>query len=216
MCRVVEAQMRRALYSFLYEGMTNPEASESFLRGGGFCPRHFRAATRLGVNRWAVGVVEIGILSERLMRRASEELSAAGKPGEWKNWRRLGRRKRGSGKPPFPGRDCMFCRERSAWEENSAAALEELTADAEFAAAIERNGLCLRHGQMGLEGWRGRKQREWLAALLERTAARLRAELGEFLRKYDYRFSHEAFGPEGDVVRRALEFLAGTEEGEQP
>jgi len=61
---------------------------------------------------------------------------------------------RGRGKPPFPGRDCVFCRERSAWEENSVAALEDLVADAEFAGAIERNGLCLRHGQMGRE--RGR------------------------------------------------------------
>ena len=61
---------------------------------------------------------------------------------------------RGRGKPPFPGRDCVFCRERSAWEMGATAALEELTADGEF-AAIERNGLCLLHGQMGLEGWRG-------------------------------------------------------------
>jgi ribosomal protein L13 len=39
--------------------------------------------------------------------------------------------------------------------------------------------------------------------------ARLAGELSEYLRKHDYRFSHEPYGPEADAVVRATEILVG-------
>jgi hypothetical protein len=39
--------------------------------------------------------------------------------------------------------------------------------------------------------------------------ARLMAELAEFCRNHDYRFRHEAWGPESDAWQRAIEVLAG-------
>jgi hypothetical protein len=210
-CRVVQDQQERALFSFLYEGMTNPDVSEKFLGGGGFCAEHFRAVMRLGTNRWSVGVVELGMLSERLLARASELLSPSGNRSRRKGLGRFAFHMRRRDDAPFPGRDCMFCRERGEWEGNAVGVLEDLVKDADLAAGIERNGLCLRHGQMGLQRWREPARRVWLAGLLDRTATRLRGELREFLRKYDYRFGQEPFGPEADVVPRAVEFLAGTE-----
>jgi hypothetical protein len=38
---------------------------------------------------------------------------------------------------------------------------------------------------------------------------KLRAELGEFIRKNDYRFIHEGFGTERDSWRRAVAMGAG-------
>jgi hypothetical protein len=210
MCRVVQEQEERALYSFLYEGMTNSEVCERFLRGGGFCAEHFRAVAGLGVNRWSVGVVEMGILSERLLARASEALSGTARR-RVKLWRRLALRNGRKSGPILPGADCMFCRERREWEENAAGALERLLEDSELTAGIERNGLCLRHGQMALGLWGNPARRKWLTGLLVRTASGLREELREFLRKYDYRFGQEPFGKEADVVSRAVNFLAGTE-----
>jgi len=210
-CRVVEAQEERALYSFLYEGMTNPEVREEFLRGGGFCAIHLREAASLGINRWSVGVVELGILAEQTLRRASAELKDGAKQRGSKAWRRLAIGKRRAERPLYPGRDCTFCRERESREAMAVESLEALAADAEIAAGIERSELCLRHGQMALEKWKGTERRAWLAELLERHAARLREELREFLRKYDHRFRKESFGAEADAVPRAVEFLSGAE-----
>ena len=41
---------------------------------------------------------------------------------------------------------------------------------------------------------------------------KLRAELGEFIRKNDYRFIHEGFGAERDSWRRAVVMGAGKKE----
>ena len=210
-CRVVEEQQERALYSFLYEGMTNAEVSERFLSGGGFCAEHYRAVARMGVNRWSVGVVELGILSERLLSRASEQLPRTAKRRGGKAGRWLGFQKRSGRDPVLPGADCMFCRDRRESEASAVDVLEKLQGDAELAAGIERNGLCLRHGLMAMERWKDGARREWLGGLLKHTASELREELREFLRKYDYRFREKPFGKEADVVDRAVKFLAGTE-----
>jgi len=107
------------------------------------------------------------------------------------------------------------CGERGEWEEGAVDVLEKLRADGEMAAGLERNGLCLRHGLLGLERWREAANREWLAGILQEAASRLREELREFLRKYDYRFGDEPFGEEEDAVSRAVDFLAGTEPEKQ-
>lgn len=41
----------------------------------------------------------------------------------------------------------------------------------------------------------------------------LSSELGEYLRKHDYRFSHEAYGEERDAFIRATEILVGAKRG---
>jgi hypothetical protein len=37
----------------------------------------------------------------------------------------------------------------------------------------------------------------------------LHGELGEFIRKQDYRFAHEAYGSEADAWQRAIALLVG-------
>jgi len=214
-CRVVATQQERALCSFLYEGMTNSAALETFLSGGGFCREHFRAATSLGVNRWSVGVVEIGILSEHLLSRAGAALGRLASGRRSRGWRRLASQKRPQAAPQFPGRDCVFCVDRGNWESSAIGALEALCDDPELAAGIERTALCLRHGQMALERWKSAARRAWLGDVLKRHLESLRQDLRKFLRKYDYRFSQEPFGREADAVPRAVEFVAGIEQGKQ-
>jgi hypothetical protein len=71
------------------------------------------------------------------------------------------------------------------------------------------DGLCLPHFRLALAQI---ADQETFTALVESQKAvwqRLSAELGEFIRKKDYRFQNENFGPEGDAWQRAIEAVVG-------
>lgn len=50
----------------------------------------------------------------------------------------------------------------------------------------------------------------WLLEEQRRRLDGLKAELEEYGRKHDYRYSHERYGKEGDDALRATEALAGS------
>ena len=50
----------------------------------------------------------------------------------------------------------------------------------------------------------------WIVEDHRRRLQQLLADLGEYIRKHDYRFSHEPYGPERDAVVRATDTLAGS------
>ena len=87
--------------------------------------------------------------------------------------------------------------------------LEELVEEPEFAKPLERNGLCIRHGQLSLQVWKDQAKRKQLFAQLEAQVSELSADLREFIRKYDYQYRDEPRGREQDSVLRALRFFVG-------
>ncbi len=71
------------------------------------------------------------------------------------------------------------------------------------------DGLCLAHFRLAVAG---ASNEAALSALLQAQTVvwqRLSAQLGEFIRKNDYRFQGESFGVEADAWLRAVEALAG-------
>jgi hypothetical protein len=99
-------------------------------------------------------------------------------------------------------RDCRACRAEREAERRYLDALAAMPVAAIQAPLEQGRGfLCLRH----LE----RLPASSLRAALEARLEAILAELSEFVRKSDYRFSHEARGPEGDSWLRAIRALGG-------
>ncbi|MBI3763863.1 MAG: hypothetical protein HY260_18620, partial [Chloroflexi bacterium] len=72
-------------------------------------------------------------------------------------------------------------------------------------------GLCLAHLRRALELTRSESAFETLVTLERERLTAFLAELDEFLRKNDYRFRDEGFGPEGNSWRRAIAWIVGQE-----
>ena len=72
------------------------------------------------------------------------------------------------------------------------------------AALTASQGLCFSHLQQALEHVRDPEKRKTLISLQREIMEKLRVELAEYIRKNDYRFTGEPFGPEGDARRRAV------------
>ena len=211
-CHALAEAEERSLHSFLYEGMTTAPALVRFLGGGGFCARHFRSVTRLGVNRWSVGCVELAILCRHILPRATRE--AAEVRARRRRIRILGARR--SGKSPaglFPGKECIFCLEGREREDRFVCLLELVFDQEDFQRAVSSAGVCLPHGAMALASWKSTPRAERLWEILRARSDHLAGEISSFLEKYDDRHRKESFGAEGDVVERAVEFLSGAERG---
>ena len=148
----------------------------------------------------------MAILCEDLTRQANAGLAnvAAVEPNS-----RTTLLRRRAARPFVPGHSCMFCQDNVDKERFLAEVLEELVEEPEFATPLERNGLCVRHGQLALQVWKDHAKRDELFAQLKAQVTELSADLQEFIRKYDYQYRDEPRGREQDSVLRALRFFVG-------
>jgi hypothetical protein len=210
LCLALRDVEERALFSFLYEGLSDPSSRERFVRGGGFCPRHFRIALQLTTASGHVGPFQIADACQMLLKSAAAGLTQAreAQPGDkWPVWRK----RRSEPTAALAGAECMFCADARDREKDLVVALESLISDLSIAEKVAANGLCQRHGQMALSAWKSPRSRNWLTQVLREQIDRLKHHVDEFLRKHDHRFRDEPPGPEADVVRRVVEFLLGPE-----
>jgi hypothetical protein len=205
-CTVVHASERKGIHSFLYEGMMSPSLRKKFLDSGGFCSRHFWMAKEIEEETWRRGSIAVAILCEDLTRQANAGLAnlAAVEPNSQTTLFRH-REVRAF----VPGHSCMFCRDDADKETFLAEVLEELVEEPEFAKLLDRNGLCIRHGQLSLQVWKDQAKRKHLFTQLEAQLSELSADLREFIRKYDYQYRDEPRGREQDSVLRALRLFVG-------
>jgi hypothetical protein len=203
-CRALGRIEEQSVFSFLYEGMSEPHALRRFVEGGGFCPRHFWWVMHMGLNRWGVGIVEVATLSREIVRAAMSGLSKDKRARDQptRSWFVHLRKQRSESR-------CMFCCELREREQALVELLEGLAGRSEFASALSETGICFPHARMSLNTWKQPGKAEMLLEFVRFRSNVFLGQLNEFLRKYDYRHKDEPFGPEIDVVQRAVEFLAG-------
>jgi hypothetical protein len=210
LCLALRDVEERALFSFLYEGISDPPTRDKFVRGGGFCPRHFRIALQQTTASGYVGPFQIADACQMLLNSAPAsptQARQAPRRDKWPVWQR----RRSESTADVAGAGCMFCADAREKEKDLVLALESLITDPAIAARVEANGLCRHHGEMAISAWKSATSREWAAQVLRGQLETLQHHINEFLRKHDYHFRDEPPGPEADVVRRAVEFLLGPE-----
>ncbi len=198
---------RQAILSFLWEGMMSPRGRNAFLKGNGFCARHFWIAKRIEEDEWPARGLGVAILCENLVTIAIEELPST---------RDLSRR---SALGPFRhkptvdvrggGWGCVFCHDWYMREESLIDILQYLKHKPTWPEKITRSPLCVRHSRMALRVWKETVDKLQLRAELAERLRQLQTDLKEFIRKRDWNCRNEPVGREQDAVFRAIRFLIG-------
>jgi hypothetical protein len=111
-----------------------------------------------------------------------------------------------------PPEGCPACAYQSEKETRLLTVMLDSLKDEQMRTALQASaGLCLPHVRRAFQFARSESTFEALVALTRDRLTKLRAELDEFIRKNDYRFRDEGFGPEGDSWRRAIAQIVGQE-----
>ncbi len=109
-----------------------------------------------------------------------------------------------------PTAECPACAHQRAMEEIAIHTLLKYLSDAPLIAALSQtSGLCVPHFSRALELVENTDQLQELLRLQRSVLERLRGELEELIRKYDYCFIGKGFGQEGDSWLRATGIVAG-------
>ncbi len=213
-CELVRQKPLHYIDHALYGLVTDPSAQNLFAETGGYCRRH--AGMMLAIP-WG-SALGVAILYNRLVEDAAARLKAERGAG-------AGRAKRGGlslnpfspkGRkvPPARGEnpDCLACKVERETEQGVLRTLvDTLRADdgRMTKAVVGNEGFCLYHLDLALAMDAGEKVGPVLRRHGLRRAERLLAELKEFIRKSDYRFTREQMGGEGDSWMRAVAWMTG-------
>jgi hypothetical protein len=205
-CAETIHEERRAIHSFLHEGMMSGQARKEFLDAGGFCSRHFWIAKEIEQECWPAGGIGVAILCENLLGRVLEGFPSSGL-GEQRNpfgnllwWRRAVNRRHLQG--------CTFCQSNENREKDVIVVLESLCDDKEFKQMLREGPLCVRHATDALRSWRDAQKRGWLVQLVCEQMESLIDDLREFIRKHDWQYRNEVMGREADAVVRSISVIA--------
>lgn len=221
-CTVTLRAVEHYLDSILYESVNVPPIRDAVIAARGYCNTH----------SWQVRALRGGLgaalMYRDVVRHVAERIATApdgnglsifagGGDGGSGMLGRLaaltgtesGARRAGQADPHV---DCPACQERTRFEELYLGAVFDHVGDEEFAAAFRSaGGLCLVHLDQALGLRVKRAVLERLLALQRAAMLALHDDLSEYIRKNDYRFTHEAMGVEGDSWVRAIAFAAGKE-----
>lgn len=213
LCHRLKTLSLRFLDSLFYERVTDVGTRVSLAKAKGFCNWHAWMSTEVPHSNSGIAIIYKDLLEaeiERLSDWVGKNDSAGSRP--------LGRRRRRSVRErllsSWKGKaSCPICRQVSAHERMDMGTLLDFIDEDVFSRAFEESpGICLRHLLSILEHF---DTHPHLPLLVERQLKKyqsLSVELGEFIRKLDYRFSKEPKGSEGDSWKRVIEQFAGHRE----
>jgi hypothetical protein len=218
LCRVGEYYGCKHLEWLLHEQVNDMATRITLTQSWGFCASH---AWRLQEMEWQQTHDGIGtaILWEWLVQRYRTILQRS--PGEprlpkkcrWPRW--LWRQ---HARPAEPLLQTFalesICPTCASQQQSEAYTLQVLTAylaeDPSFKTLYQQSGgLCMPHFKAALATAEAAPAVHLLIEVQLETLGRLAEELGEYLRKHDYRRAHEPSGSEADAFIRATALLVG-------
>jgi hypothetical protein len=200
-CRVAAAAARRYLDGLLWEHVNDSGIRQRLRRDRGFCRRHALVAAAVAKERG--DGLGMAIIYDDVLRAIEHELASA-----------TTRRARRTDRDLLP-RACSACDTARRTAENS---LDVLAKAAEGSAPWRGirepgRGLCLPHLAAGLDRHPADPGAARLREAFLHGARALRDELGEYVRKHDYRFMPEGFTDEEATawLRAVYRVAGGTE-----
>ncbi|HBC88601.1 MAG TPA: hypothetical protein DCZ94_16765 [Lentisphaeria bacterium] len=194
LCFIMKERLDKFLYNFLDETVTDVDTRLRIRKNFGFCHAH---AWMLQKSENCLGQ---GIIYQDLVETFHKiHLSPSDPKKTRKALDRL-----------LADRKCIFCEHVGGIEKRYLEVFSGNFDMPEVKAAYEKSqGLCLNHMAMAVRTWRNSKT---ISSYLEVESVKLKeldAELKEFIRKFDYRFSGEKFGKEKDSWIRAIDKISG-------
>ena len=185
-CTLLQASTDERLGYLFHENVNDPGVREELRSSMGYCSRHAADAVRCG-NALGLTIISRDLLMQFLHHTKRD----------------------GYGAPTEQRTECPLCVMEREDTHLYLYALGDALRESDI-RTLYRNGfgLCLPHLE-GIYGYCNEETAKWLAMCEERKMRLLMDELGEFIRKSDYRFLGEPIGTEGNAWSRAMEKISG-------
>jgi hypothetical protein len=223
-CRIFRQASERALESFLWENVNEPDVREGILDSYGFCPTHTRVMVAREVMTSSVPL-GTNIIYEHLGRVVANELKTL-KPGNplgavsnlsgggRRLLQRVGLARGGSTGPLHPRGLCPACQAGDNAALNSLHTLcEELPRQTDVKTVyLESDGLCLPHLRTTIKTHSGRFPVA-VTLLIDEAVRKLEDQskgMKEYIRKNNWAYRDEKLTEEEDTAwRKTLTFFTG-------
>jgi hypothetical protein len=207
-CNLLLQDVDRFLEAVLYEHVTNLNVHDSFRASRGLCNEHGWRLMKPG------NVLDIAMLYESALDEVLKVLSQTSPMRDLKQ---------GLARLLFPQnpnatlvaaleptQPCMACKMESETEIQYISILIEKMTDEKMQSAYRASvGLCLEHFKQALNHTHDIERSQLLVDIQSDIWKRLREELAEFTRKYDFHHNDEKMGAEEDSWKRAIARLGG-------
>lgn len=205
LCRLIQRDMYRYIDSLLYEYIARGQIMPEIRAGLGLCPPHSQQLLQYKGRALGIAIIFDWVVDEVL------KIDSRTQPGAAAGFGRLfGKTSNTLADALRPQGPCLACAYLDGLEERYALAFVETLTDARFMQAFtQSDGLCLGHVRSVLQQARTPQQTETFMAVQRPKWESLRAELREFIRKYDINNAGEVMGDEGDSWQRAIRDLMG-------
>lgn len=197
-CRLSEKATNKFIDDLLYEDVNDPGIRKMLNKSGGLCRYHS------GLLAKSFDGLGISIIYKNLLEILSGKMKKSPmlKTFTWKPF--LDYRQQLESK-------CPICNNEREVEKRYILVFLKYFDEPEFFNKYEHSaGLCLPHLIKTAENCNNPKILKSIISIEQRKINNLIKQLGEFIRKNDYRFSNEKFGEERDAWRRAIEKLIGS------
>jgi hypothetical protein len=212
LCRLQQESTHRYLDAWKYEHFTDVDLRQQLRHTQGFCHTHTWQLAHMGASlQLALAYREV--LSDTIDQLQQQSKTNASTTGNF--LRRLLEARTDEMDATSNQIACPACVNRAKAEARYAHSLAQAILDDEFYTRFSHSsGLCLHHFHLTstlkaatLNGdWRQRLQQAQLTCLQH-----LDEQLGELIRKHDYRFKDEERGAEMRAWKRAASLVAGEE-----
>jgi hypothetical protein len=210
-CRVGEEAASRYIRFTLHEGVNDPATRGRLASTWGFCRHHAWHFLRLewGAMQGGLGTATI---TEALLETAEQLLGddlGVQIVGVSRRRRRVSVEK--LVRSPTPSGACPACDVQARHEGYALTVALAVLEDEPWQQRFrDSDGLCLSHLREALTRGDAPNRVRWIVEDRRRRLRGLLADPEEYIRKHDYRFSHEPYGPERDAFVRAVAALAGS------
>lgn len=208
LCRLTQESTQRYLDMWKYELFTDVGIREGLRRSQGFCNTHTWQLVDMGAN------IQLAQAYRDILSDAAEQLEGKGSLAEAPVHKSLLQRWL---EPKREHAPCPACHYKEQALLRLIPSLRQALLDSSFHTQFSASdGLCLDHFRLACQlRLPGTPAEDWLGLLRSAQLAclkRLDSELGELIRKHDYRFKDEAQGSEMLSWKRAAGLVAGEDE----
>jgi hypothetical protein len=208
-CRLVYKAIDRFLDGILYEATLDREVRETLKHSHGFCAEHVEILRNRPGRALGIALIYRDVVRRRLLE-ALDTARYTDEPSRLARWLGRGGRNAALRRRLTPDAPCPACAIKHQAASNYLDLLIAHLDDAKlFEAYSQGEGLCLEHFIAALERV---DNPEAFRRLIEPQDARYRqmlADLDEYIRKRDHRFTDAKFGDEGDVWLRVMNAITG-------
>jgi Family of unknown function (DUF6062) len=214
LCRAIQESIHRYLDTWKYELFTDVGIRQQLRQTKGFCHVHTWQLVRMGATL-PIAQAYRDILTDTIedLHRGNVDTSTTSNNSLFNHL--FDNRRASTGTEWQENTDCPACRQRTKVEARYIEAFRKAIADDEFYARFEAStGLCLQHFRLAYTCKLPNASSQDLLRLRQAQLAclqRLDAQLGELIRKHDYRFKDEPRGVEMTSWKRIAGLVAGEE-----